>query len=329
MLRTSLKDLAVRRHLCALLTVAALATSAACGSSNASPRSTPGQPDKISAGVIAIVDVAPIYLGKEKGFFSKRNIDLSLSTSQGGAAIVPGVLSGQFQIGYSGVTSLLLAASKGLPIKIVCHGATSTGEAGRDVSGVVVKADSPVRTAADLGGRTVALNTLKNLGDTTIRASVRKSGGDPKAVKFVELPFSDMLAALQAGRVDAIWVVEPFLTTAVGQGGRVVAWNYVDAAPDLTLATYFASKQLTASNSDLVKRFTEAMTESLRYADAHPDEARRVLGTYTQIAPDVVAKLTLPKWATEIDRQSVQTLADLGVEDGLMDKAPDVNALLP
>ena len=319
----------VRGRFAALLTVAALATSAACTPSEGAQRPTSGQPDKVSAGVIALVPLAPIYLGKQKGFFSKRNIDLSLSTRQGGAAIVPGVVSGQFQIGYSGVTSLLLAASKGLPIKIVCNAAASTGEAGKDYSGVVVKADSPVRTAADLGGRTVALNTLENIGDTTIRASVRKAGGDPKAVKFVELPFSDMPAALQAGRVDAIWAVEPFLTTAVGQGGRVVASNYVDAAPDLTAATYFASKQLTTSNSDLVKRFTEAMTESLRYADAHPDEARQVLGTYMQIAPEVVTKLTLPKWPTEINRRSVQTLADLAVEDGLMDKARDVNALLP
>jgi NitT/TauT family transport system substrate-binding protein len=319
----------MRRQLSALLTAAALATSAACSSSNATQRSTTGAPDKISAGVIAIVDVAPIYLGRQKGFFSKRNIDLSLSTSQGGAAIVPGVVSGQFQVGYSGVTSLLLAASKGLPIKVVCNGAASTGQAGSDVSGVLVKADSPVRTAADLGGRTVALNTLNNLGDTTVRASVRKAGGDPKAVKFVELPFPDMPAALQAGRIDAIWAVEPFLTTAVAQGGRVVAWTYVDTAPQLTLATYFASKQLTASHPELVKRFTEAMAESLRYAEAHPDEARQVVGTYTQIPKDVLAKLTLPKWPTEINRQSVQTLADLAIEDGLMDEPPDVQALLP
>jgi NitT/TauT family transport system substrate-binding protein len=321
--------LAVRRQLGALITAVALATSAACSSSDATQTSTPEQADKVSAGMIAIVDVAPIYLGKQKGFFRERNIDLSLSTSQGGAAIVPGVVSGQFQIGYSGVTSLLLAASKGLPIKMVCHGAASTGEAGRDVSGVVVKADSPVRTAADLGGRTVALNTLQNLGDTTVRASVRQAGGDPKAVKFVELPFPDMPAALQAGRVDAIWAVEPFLTSAVGQGGRVVAWPYVDTAPDLTLATYFASKELTASNPDLMRRFTEAMTESLRYADTHPEEARQVVATYTQIPPDVLAKLTLPKWPSEINRESVQTLADLAVEDGLITNPPDVNALLP
>ena len=312
----------------AVLLAAALA-SAACGSSPAPAGPSAGQPDKVAAGVIAIVDVAPIYLGKQKSFFSQRGIDLSLSTSQGGAAIVPGVVSGQFQIGFSNVTSLLVAASKGLPLKVVCNGVASTGDAAKDYSGVVVKAGSPIRSAADLAGRTVAVNTLKNIGDTTVRASVRKAGGDPKAVKFVELAFPDMPAALQAGRVDAIWVVEPFLTAATAAGGRMVAANYVDAAPNLTVATYFTSMALTKTKPDLVKRFTEAMTESLKYADAHPDEVRQVLGSYTQISTDVAAKIALPKWPTDINRQSVQTLADLAVGDGLMTKAPDLGALLP
>ena len=46
---------------------------------------------------------------------------------------------------------------------------------------------------------------------------------------------------------------------------------------------YFTSQQLIAENPDLVKRFTEAMNESLAYADAHPDEVRAALGTYTKI----------------------------------------------
>jgi NitT/TauT family transport system substrate-binding protein len=67
----------------------------------------------------------------------------------------------------------------------------------------VVTREASIRTAADLAGKRVAVNTLKNIGDTTIRASVRKAGGDPSSIKFVELAFPDMPAALQAGRVDA------------------------------------------------------------------------------------------------------------------------------
>jgi NitT/TauT family transport system substrate-binding protein len=308
----------------------ALLAPAACGSSsNKGTTAAPGKPDKVNTGVIAIVDVAPIYLGKQQGFFSKRNIDLALNTAQGGAVIVPSVVSGQYQFGFSNVTSLLLAQANGLPLKVVANGVASTGQQGKDFGAVVVKNDSPIKTAADLAGHSVSVNNLKNIGDTTIRASVRKAGGDPKAIKFVELSFPDAPPALQAGRVDAIFVVEPFLTIALNQGARIVASPYVDPAPNLTVATYFTTTQLATSNPDLVARFTAAMKESLQYADSHPDAVRGVLNTYTQIAGDVRAKLTLPKWPTDINRQAVQTLADLATGDGLLTKAPDLNALLP
>jgi NitT/TauT family transport system substrate-binding protein len=124
-------------------------------------------------------------------------------------------------------------------------------------------------------------------------------------------------------------VVEPFLAITTGQGGRVVASNYVDAAPNLTVASYFTSEQTASANPDLVKRFVEAMKESLAFTDAHADQVRSILATYTQIAPDVAAKLVLPKWPPDINKQSVQTLADLAVGDGLIEKAPDLNTLLP
>jgi NitT/TauT family transport system substrate-binding protein len=322
----------MRRTLLALLSATAMLAVAACGgnSSPSQPKSAaPGVPDKVTVGVIAIVDVAPIYLGKQQGFFTKRNIELTMQTAQGGAAIVPAVVSGQYQFGFSNMTSLMLAKSRGLGIKVVCNGDASTGQDGKDFGGVVVKADSPIKTAKDLAGKKVAVNTLKNIGDTTVRASVRKAGGDPKSVQFVEMALPDMPAALTAGRVDAAWVVEPFLAITTGQGARVVASNFVDAAPNLTIASYFTSDQLASSNADLVKRFVEAMKESLAYADSHGDQVRSILSTYTQIAPDVAARMILPKFPPDINKASVQTLAELAVGDGLMDKAPDLNALLP
>jgi NitT/TauT family transport system substrate-binding protein len=311
-----------------LLAVVGVLVAAGCGSSDDEPGEASGGAQQVKVGIIPILDVAPIYLGKEKGFFTSRNIELTLESGQGGAAIVPGVVSGQFQFGFSNVTSLLIAQSRGLPLKVVSNGVASTGKDKADFGGVVTRDDS-IKTAADLAGKRVAVNTLKNIGDSTIRASVRKAGGDPSSIKFVELAFPDMPAALQADRVDAIWVVEPFLSTSLGEGGRLVASNYVDTAPDLTVAVYFTSEQLTKDDPDLVKRFTEAMTESLAYAESHPDEARQVLTTYTQIDEAVIQELILPKWPPDINRESVETLATLAVQDGLVTEQPDLAALLP
>lgn len=315
----------VRRLLAALL-AAGVVLSTGC---DGEPSASVDEPDKVNVGVIAILDVAPIYLGEQKGFFTNRGIDLTLTTAQGGAAIVPAVVSGQYQFGFSNVVSLLLAQSRGLPLKVVSNGNNSTGVDGKDFGSVLVKGDSPIRGAADLPGHSIAVNTLQNIVDTTVRASVRQAGGDPKALRFVELPFPDMPAALQSGKVDAAFMVEPFQSAARAQGARSVASSYVDAAADLTVAVYFTSTQLTGSDPDLVRRFTEAMKESLAYANSHPDEARAVIGTYTKITPEVIAQVTLPTWPADINRQSVQTLADLAVQDGLLAKPADLNALLP
>ncbi len=71
------------------------------------------------------------------------------------------------------------------------------------------------------------------------------------------------------------------------------------------------------------------MKESLAYADAHPDEVRAIIGTYTQITTEVRAAMTLPKWPAEINRKSCRRSADLAVADGLLTKQPDLGALLP
>jgi NitT/TauT family transport system substrate-binding protein len=311
--------------------VALMGSAAACGSDGGSGGDTDaGGVDQVKVGVIPIVDVAPIYLGQQKGFFKSRNIELTMESGQGGAAIVPGVVSGQFQFGFSNFTSLLIAQTKNVPIKTVANGVASTGEQGKDFGAVMVKADSPIRTAADLVGKKVSVNTLKNIGDTTVRESVRKAGGDPKNINFVEVPFANAPAALEEGQVDAVWVVEPSLSQVKAAGGRLVASNYVDAAPNLSVAAYFTSAKLAGEDADLVKRFTEAINESLTYADGHPDEVRAVLGSYTKIDEKTRAGLTLPKWPTEINKASIDTLAKLGGQDGIFDGAtPDVAKLLP
>ena len=317
------------RRIAALLLAATLAASlAACGDDPGTPSAPPsGQPDKVDVGVIAIVDVAPIYLGKQQGFFTKRGIDLNLQTAQGGAAIVPAVVSGQYDFGFSNVVSLLLAQSRKLPVKVVSNGNNSTGDPAKDFGGIVVK-DTSITSAKQLEGKKVATNTLKNIVDTSVKHIVKKAGGDPAKVSFVELPFPDMTAALDANRVDAMFVVEPFLTAALKKGWKVVG-TYADVHPNLCVALYFTSTQLTTGNPDLVRRFTEAMKESLAYAQAHPDEVRTLLGSYTQISEQVRKELTLPKFESDVDRAAVQSLGDLAVQFGLLPKAPDLGALLP
>jgi len=279
--------------------------------------------------VIPIVDVAPIYLGIQQGFFKEQGLDLKMQTAQGGAAIVPAVVSGQYQFGFSNTTSLLLAASKGLALKVVSSGNATTGKEGADFGAVVVKNDSTIHSAADLAGKRVAVNTLNNINTTTINEAVRKAGGDPSTISYVELPFPDIPAAVAKGDVDAGQVVEPFLTIAKQQGMREVSSNYAATDPTLTIAMYFTSASYAESNPAVVQKFTAAMQKSLQYADSNPDAARAIVGTYTKIDPAVQTAMTLPRWPADISQESVALLAKLSVQDKLMSQSPDLSTLLP
>lgn len=320
----------MRRHITSAIVAAVLFATAGCGSSpEPAGGSESGETDQVKVGAIPIVDVAPLHLGKEKGFFTEQGIDVEVVNTTGGAAAVPGVVSGEFDFAFGNVVSLIIARSQGIGLKAIAEGNSSTGEQGADFGGIVVPQDSPIQTAADLEGKTVAVNNLKNIGDTTIRASIRKAGGDATNVKFVELPFPDMPAAVAEKRLDAAWVVEPFFTVTQNQGARVIASNFVDAAPDLTVATYFTTDEVVKEKADLTERFTAAIEKSLRYAQEHPDEAREILLTYTKIDPAVAEKMTLPAWPTEINKASVQIMADLMLTDGLIKEKVDVSELLP
>ncbi|WP_336207560.1 ABC transporter substrate-binding protein [Nonomuraea sp. LPB2021202275-12-8] len=315
----------MRRSLVVPAVLLSALSSSACGGAQTATPEGPGK-DKVNAGVIAIVDTAPIHLGKAKGFFDEQNIDLTITPVQGGAASVSGAVSGQFQFAFANTTSLLTAKQQGLDVKVVANGVSSTGEPGKDFSAVLVKQDSPIQSAKDLAGKKISVNQLKNIGDTTIRETVRKNGGDPSGIEFVELAFPDAPAALQNGRVDAIWVVEPFVSQAISQGARPVAWNFAEATADLTVAMYFTTGK---TDADLTKRFTTAMNKSLEYADSHPDEVREILKTYTKISPEVIAKIYLPKWPPQVNKASVQAIADLALADGVLNAKVDVSALVP
>lgn len=322
----------MRRLFAGLSAGALLLAATACGSSDGGSSgkgTSSGGTTTVKVGLIPIVDVAPLYLGQKKGFYEKQGLKLSLTLASGGAAIVPAVASGQNQFGFSNVFSLMLAQTNGVALKGISNGVASTGTQGKDFGATLVKKDSSIKTAKDLQGKKVAVNTLKNIVELSVRESVMKAGGDPDKVKFVEIPFDQMAAALDKGQVDAAMAVEPALTTIKDQGGREIASPLVDVAPDLAVAMYFTSQQYAKQNPDVVKKFRTATAQSLAYADSHPDEVRQIVATYTKVPASVLAKITLPKWPAEANRASIETQAELGEEFGFFRKSPDLDALLP
>lgn len=283
---------------------------------------------QIKVGVIPIVDTAPIWLGAEKGFFEEEGLDLEIVTTTGGAAAVPGVVSGSFDVAFGNTISTMVAADQGLELKYLTNGLATTG-GDPDVGAVLAAEDSGISAPADLAGKTVAVNNLNNIGDTTIRYVVEQDGGDPSSIEFVEIAFPDMPAALERGQVDAAWVLDPFKTAALEQGSTLVTNNFADFDPELDIAGYFTTMETFENDKELVDGFTAAMTRSLEYAEENPDEVRDIVGTYTKIDEAGREAMTLPRFRADFNREAMTKLGDAAVSYGTLENPPNLDELLP
>ncbi len=285
-----------------------------------------GRP-KLKVGVIPIADVAPLYVGIEQGF-KEEKLEIEPKIAAGGAAIVPAVVAGDDDIGFSNTTSLIIAASKKLPLQIVASGVLA-GTGDKDAwDGLMVGKGSPIKTAKDLEGKTIAVNNLNNIGPLAINTAMAKEGADYTKVKYTEVPFPEMNAALESKRVDAVWQVEPGYTGALAAGGSAVFHPYEETAPNLTVAGYFASKEFIAKDKDVVERFKRAIDKSLEYSAAHPDAVRKAVGTYTEIPPAVLEKIKLPVFRPDLNEDTIQTSIDLASKYGFIDAKPELDELI-
>jgi NitT/TauT family transport system substrate-binding protein len=310
------------------LALVALLVAACGGGGGGGASSSSSGPTTLKVGVIPIADVAPLYIGIKQGFFKQENLNIKPQLAEGGATITAQTVSGDLQVGFSNVTSLVIAASKKLPVQIVASGVNGAKDDSGAWDAVLSKKGSPIKDLKALEGKTVSVNNLNNVGPLTINNAMEKAGADYKKVKYVEVPFPDANAALDTGRIDAAFVVEPFVSQGKAQGANEVVHSFEATAPNYAVATYFVTKQYAAQNKDALDRFVRAMNKSLDYAQSHPDAVRQIVPTYTKIPKAAAAKIQLPQWSSTLNRPSIQQTADLAQKYGFIKDKPSLDDLI-
>jgi NitT/TauT family transport system substrate-binding protein len=310
------------------LALVALLVAACGGGGGGGGGSSSNGPTTLKVGVIPIADVAPLYVGIKQGFFKQENLTIKPQLAEGGATITAQTVSGDLQVGFSNVTSLIIASSKKLPVEIVASGVQGASSEDKAWDAVLSKKGSPITDPKELEGKTVSVNNLNNVGPLTINNAMEKAGADYKKVKYVEVPFPDANAAVDGGRVDAAWVVEPFVSQGAAQGAQEVLHPFEAMAPNFEVATYFVTKQYAAQNKDVVDRFVRAINKSLQYAQSHSDIVRQVVPTYTKIPKEVAAKMRLPQWSPDLNRPTIQQTADLAQKYGFIKEKPNLDDLI-
>ncbi|WP_159500450.1 ABC transporter substrate-binding protein [Microbacterium sp. 18062] len=282
----------------------------------------------VNVAVLPTSNMAAVYLGEEEGFFAEEGLELSMTTVGGGAEMIAGLQAGSFDFVVAGYVPLFAAAANGLPLSIISANDVGGATPDEEWQALVVGADSTAQSVQDLEGATVGVNALKGVAEATIRASLQQQGVDDTAVQFVEIPFSEVPAALANGTVDAAFGSEPFITGTLGDGGRILDTPSYNLGANFPNGAWATSADLVESDPDLVDRFTAAITASVDHAAENDDAVRQILPTFTALSPELAAEIRLPIFRSALDREQLETLVEILVEFGVVDRAPDLDQLI-
>ena len=268
---------------------------------------------RLNVGYMKIGDLSPFFLAMDKAYFKDAGLDINLASMVGGAAIMPALASGSINIGWSNVISIYQGHLQGFDFRFVANGAVNK-RGTNDVFGVCVAPDSPIQSAKDLAGRTVAVNTLRNIMHGATAHWIDSNGGDSSKVKWVEIPFPQMAPALVNKQVDAYGGVEPFITVPVGnKQARLLGRQLGAISPRLLIASYFGSEAWIAKNVELVKGFVAALNRGIDFHNANLDEAKATLAKHTGLKPDLFKDMPLPAFEKPLLEADLQPMLDVAL----------------
>src|SRR5690625_2847618 len=170
------------------------------------PPADSGELTTINVGTLPVVETAVLMLGEEQGFFAERGIELDYTLAQSGSAIVAGIASKQYDVGFSATLSVYAAAQRGLPLVMLTAASASNEEPDKGTNDIIVRPDGSITSILDLEGKRVGVNAVESISDILAKNGMEAEGGDLDSIEFVEIGFGDMIPQLESGNIDAFVV---------------------------------------------------------------------------------------------------------------------------
>jgi NitT/TauT family transport system substrate-binding protein len=285
---------------------------------------------KLRVSTITAIDTAPLEAAKAQGYFKDVGLDVDTTPMVGGAHGLPALAAGQVQIASSNIVSIILGAKQGLDFKIIVAGDVS-GDHPPDLAGLVAKPGSTIKGGKDLEGKKLGVNTRNNIIWLYARAWVKATGGDPAKVTYLEVPFPQMVDAVQQGNVDAAFVVEPFLSAAAKAGRvKIVGWPYGDVQKEIPISEFVATGAYIKAHPDVIDRFVRAYNKGVDWVDAHEGKPEwfALISNYTHLAVDKVKELSPPRFPKTLRPDHIAAVVDLMHANGMMSGQFDPNSIL-
>lgn len=290
-------------------------------------RATAQEITSLSAASAPEDSVTSVLWAEKSGIFRRYGIDVQLSAQRSGAVVAAAVAGGTYVLGKASLISLITAHLRGVPFVIVAP--SSIYESTKPNTGLLVKADSPIRSAADLNGKTVAVGALNDLYAMGTRCWVDAHGGDSSTLKLVELPLDVIPDALVSGRIDAGASDTPALQQALDSGKARLLSHMQDALSSRFLITaWFTTTEALAKNQTAIRGFAQALRESAAFVNTHHAETVDLIAKFTSSDPAMIAKMPRVTVGTTLDARLIQPVINAAAKYKVIPAAFDARDLI-
>ena len=197
--------------------------------------------------------------------------------------------------------------------------------------GLVARAGSGIKTAADCVGKKIGVPGLGAFLHVTFRAWLKNQGVDYKKVNFVEAAFPQHGDMLRGGSLDAVISADPFMSRITETGMGYVASYYSTFLPEgQPTIVYVARRDWAQKNAAAVRSFQQAVQEAGTFMQnpKNSDAVRAAIGKYIKLPPDVLAKMQISPPGPVVTVKQLDYWVGLMKEQEMLKTAPNVASLL-
>lgn len=272
---------------------------------------------KLSVGVNASDDVAPLLWAKTSGMFTRAGLDVDIQKFTSGSIAVAAVIGGSLDIARTSLLPLISAHNRGIPVQLIAPGELALPN--DPTEAIVVAKNSPVTSAKQLNGATMPVPALHSFNEMATRAWIDATGGDSKTVHFVEVPISSIVPAIEAGRMPAGMVTDPFLKDALAAGRVNVIGRPNEAIGKRYLITaYMTMAPFIAAHHEAVSTFAQVLGRSAAYTTTHHAEVIVAVASFWGITASAISGMAAPPVASSLDPKDIQPLIDTAARYGVI-----------
>lgn len=250
-------------------------------------------------------DKSFVYAGVKQGFFSAEGLDVTVVPGRGSADAITKVGSGAADVGFGGISALMMAAAEGgAPVKAVMSLYSKQPDALFTTKG------SGITSLKEATGKTVATSTFSS-SNSLWPVVLESNGIDAGKIKLLKVDPATLAPLLAQGKVDATinWVtVGPAFEAVLKQAGKelvVLPWS----ASGLTGYGWsaMASDKIIKERPEVLKRYLRALNKALQFTIDNPEKAAADLKSMVPEADAVVIaaefRASIPLLVNEISKK--------------------------